>query len=164
MRNIAVLAIAAFVSSCSAPVVAKPPVYVIAGDIGGPMTVYQDRYTKWAAEKASVRIDGECASGCTLVLSKKYNLKVCATDKANIQFHMPYFLEAQGKYLLATDYFKAKSVVAWYDDWIYQMPSSISNVLLAAGVPSVYKGDKASDMRGWAAPAIYRHVTKCKPE
>ena len=67
-----------------APVAIKPapPPVVIRKDFGGVLRVYLERYKE--LENTRIIVDGECNSGCTLVLM---NRNVCATDRAFFYFH-----------------------------------------------------------------------------
>lgn len=158
LRALAILIALSLVSTVNAQ-----PVHTILQDGGGETAVYEAKYAQWARDKARVIIDGECASACTLVMSTRYKLDVCATDKAELLFHKPFYTDINDrKKLLDTPYYRAKAEVDWYERFVDVMPASIANVLMVAPIPSVYKGAKASDMQGWRAPHIFRHVKKCE--
>jgi hypothetical protein len=64
----------------------KPgPAIVIAGDRGGVMRDYYERYRAQVAAGSTFRIDGRCASACTLVLG--WSDLVCITKRAVLGFH-----------------------------------------------------------------------------
>jgi hypothetical protein len=64
----------------------KPgPAIVIAGDRGGVMRDYYERYRAQVAVGSLFRIDGRCASACTLVLV--WPDRVCITGRAELGFH-----------------------------------------------------------------------------
>jgi len=58
---------------------------VIAGDNGGEIGAYITRYHALAASGATFRINGRCASACTIVLA--YADRVCVTKRAILGFH-----------------------------------------------------------------------------
>jgi hypothetical protein len=68
------------------PVKSKPgPTIVIAGDNGGVVRDYYDRYRAQVAAGSKFRIDGRCASACTAVLT--WPDRVCITKRAVLGFH-----------------------------------------------------------------------------
>src|SRR5215813_12798943 len=64
---------------------ARPKPIVIAGDNGGVLQVYYERYQTYVAAGATFRIDGRCRSACTLVLA--WTDRVCVTERAALGFH-----------------------------------------------------------------------------
>jgi len=64
---------------------ARPKPIVIAGDNGGVLQVYYERYQAYVAAGATFRIDGRCRSACTLVLA--WADRVCITERAALGFH-----------------------------------------------------------------------------
>jgi hypothetical protein len=64
---------------------ARPKPIVIAGDNGGALQVYYERYQTYVATGATFRIDGRCRSACTLVLA--WADRVCITERAALGFH-----------------------------------------------------------------------------
>ncbi|AGR47931.1 signal peptide protein [Sinorhizobium phage phiM7] len=160
MRFIAlILACSLFVGVAQA----EQMVYTIKKDGGGITTEYQAKYEQWSKQGAKVIIDGECASACTLVVSTKYNLDVCATDNAQLLFHKPFYITKinDKTLILRGTYYRKKSNSDWIRLFVDVMPSSIRKVFLTAPIPSVYDGDGQNDMRGWNAPKIFKHVKKC---
>jgi hypothetical protein len=63
----------------------RPKPIVIAGDNGGVLQVYYERYQTYVAAGATFRIDGRCRSACTLVLA--WADRVCVTERAALGFH-----------------------------------------------------------------------------
>lgn len=149
-------AVAAFIVST----VNAQPVYTIANDFGGKLDEYQHMYNGWSYEGAKVVIDGVCASACTVVLSTKYNLDICATERAEIMFHMPFKLDDKFE-IVDSKYYRALSIVLWQQIWLDQLPTSMAKVLEKSTIPSVYDGAKMADMLGWRAPDIFRHIKHC---
>jgi hypothetical protein len=64
---------------------ARPKPIVIAGDNGGVLRIYYERYRAEVAAGATFRIDGRCRSACTLVLA--WADRVCVTERAALGFH-----------------------------------------------------------------------------
>ena len=67
----AVLCVAASDPCGADDVSARPKPIVIAGDNGGVLQVYYERYQTYVAAGATFRIDGRCRSACTLVLRRR---------------------------------------------------------------------------------------------
>jgi len=61
-----------------------PPI-TITGDNGGWLQTYYLRFRAQVEKGATFRVDGRCASACTLVLA--YPDRVCATRRAVLGFH-----------------------------------------------------------------------------
>jgi hypothetical protein len=55
-------------------------------DMGGDLGLYEVRLGVYASLGIKVRIDGVCASACTILTRLPANL-VCATQKAELHFH-----------------------------------------------------------------------------
>jgi hypothetical protein len=66
-----------------APTRLKP--IAIASDNGGEIAAYIVKYRALAAAGSTFRIDGRCASACTVVLA--YSDRVCVTKRAVLGFH-----------------------------------------------------------------------------
>ena len=64
---------------------ARPKPIVIAGDNGGRLRDYYERYRTQVAAGATFRIDGRCRSACTIVLA--WADRVCVTERAALGFH-----------------------------------------------------------------------------
>jgi hypothetical protein len=69
----------------------------IAGDRGGRMGKYLDRYNAIRTSGETVMIDGLCSSACTMVLGAVSYDKICVTSHANLGFHAAYDLGTKGR-------------------------------------------------------------------
>ncbi len=69
----------------------------IAGDLGGTIGVYLDRYERLARTRETVMIDGVCASACTLVLAALPPERICVTPEASLRFHAAWDYDAAGR-------------------------------------------------------------------
>jgi hypothetical protein len=70
-------------SQATEPARRKP--IVIAGDNGGVLRDYYERYQDRVAAGATFRIEGRCRSACTVVLA--WADRVCVTERAALGFH-----------------------------------------------------------------------------
>jgi hypothetical protein len=94
MRTIlAWLLAAAFLAGATAP---SSATVRIAGDLGGTIGVYIDRYERLRAARETVEIDGVCASACTLVLASLPAERICVTDRASLGFHAAWDFDGDG--------------------------------------------------------------------
>lgn len=59
----------------------------IAGDRGGQIGTYVDKYQGLRNSGETVIIDGMCASACTIVLGVVPHNKICITPNARLGFH-----------------------------------------------------------------------------
>src|ERR1043166_1355190 len=62
-------------------------VKLIQDDLGGDVLHYEARYRRWAEEGARAKVDGLCASACTLVLGYLPADRICVTQRARFGFH-----------------------------------------------------------------------------
>jgi hypothetical protein len=69
----------------------------IAGDRGGRIGKYLDRYDVIRTSGETVIIDGLCLSACTMVLGTVSHDKICVTSHANLGFHAAYDLGTKGR-------------------------------------------------------------------
>jgi hypothetical protein len=60
---------------------------LIAGDAGGRIDRYIDKFETLRASGEQVVIDGPCLSACTLVLSAIPRDRICVTPRASLGFH-----------------------------------------------------------------------------
>jgi hypothetical protein len=63
----------------------------ISDDKGGFVYFYQQKWEKLAAQKDTVRIDGMCASACTLLTGYFPRKDICVTPNAALGFHAGTF-------------------------------------------------------------------------
>ena len=70
----------------SSPVAASTT-HVIADDPGGILVAFIAKYWQWHEAGDQVRIEGGCASACTLVLAFIESDHLCATRNAEFGFH-----------------------------------------------------------------------------
>jgi hypothetical protein len=69
----------------------------IAGDQGGQIERYVDRYEQLRASGQRIVIDGLCASACTIVLATIHHDKICVTPNASLAFHAAWDFGARGR-------------------------------------------------------------------
>lgn len=69
----------------------------IAGDRGGQIGQYLDKYSQLRASGQAVMIDGLCASACTIVLAAIAHDKICVTSNATLGFHAAFDFAGNGR-------------------------------------------------------------------
>ena len=69
----------------------------IAGDRGGRIGTYVDKYQGLRSSGENVIIDGLCASACTIVLGALPHDRICVTSHANLGFHAAWDFGANGR-------------------------------------------------------------------
>jgi hypothetical protein len=69
----------------------------IAGDRGGHIGKYIDRFAALRTSGETVIIDGPCLSACTMVLGDIPHDKICVTSHANLGFHAAYDPDTKGR-------------------------------------------------------------------
>lgn len=68
---------------------APAPIVVVEQDLGGPIYDYRARVSEYRGRKVSVRIEGDCASACTLLTALPAS-RVCVGPEARLAFHQAY--------------------------------------------------------------------------
>lgn len=68
---------------------APAPVVIVHQDFGGRLYDYQARVDEYRGRKVMVRIEGDCASACTL-LTALPRQHVCVGPEARLAFHQAY--------------------------------------------------------------------------
>lgn len=69
-----------------APVASRAETVVVRDDMGGDLGLYEVRLGVYRSLGIKVRIDGACASACT-ILTQLPPDQVCATERAELLFH-----------------------------------------------------------------------------
>lgn len=69
----------------------------IAGDRGGRIGTYVDRFDELRSSGQQVVIDGLCASACTIVLGAIPHDRICVTSRAKLGFHAAWDFAADGR-------------------------------------------------------------------
>lgn len=69
----------------------------IAGDRGGRIGTYVDKYQDLRNSGEAVIIDGLCASACTIVLGAIPHSRICVTSHAALGFHAAWDFGANGR-------------------------------------------------------------------
>lgn len=69
----------------------------IAGDRGGRIGNYVNKFQRLRSSGESVIIDGLCASACTLVLAAVPHNRICVTSRATLGFHAAYDFGRNGQ-------------------------------------------------------------------
>ena len=69
----------------------------IAGDRGGRIGTYVDKYQDLRNSGETVIIDGLCASACTIVLGAIPRDRICVTSHATLGFHAAWDFGANGR-------------------------------------------------------------------
>ncbi|MCL2715203.1 MAG: hypothetical protein FWD68_11615 [Alphaproteobacteria bacterium] len=69
----------------------------IAGDRGGRIGTYFDKYQHLRSSGEMVVIDGLCASACTIVLGTIPSNRICVTSHATLAFHAAWDMGRNGR-------------------------------------------------------------------
>lgn len=77
---------AVLVLALSVPAASHAETIVVGDDMGGDVGLYEIRLGVYRSLGIKVRIDGACASACTILTRLPAN-QVCATDRGRLLFH-----------------------------------------------------------------------------
>jgi hypothetical protein len=120
--------------------------FIIRDDPGGNVSEFVQSLMYAKNKGYKFKIDGYCASACTLILAKPLKLDICVTPKASFMFHQPFAVGPDRKpyhsipYIIGTQQMWENLFYANYPDWVKKLIDA------NGGVPNVYKGAKMSDM------------------
>lgn len=119
--------------------------YVINNDNGGVLVEYKQVASANIDKISKVEIRGMCASACIVWLFTEYNYDICITEGANIGLHKPYSITNISKEILYDWKYQMSSALAWQAMEI-SLPVKLQEVINKVYIPSVYNGDKPSDI------------------
>ena len=88
----------------------------------------------------ALKVSGYCASACTLLLSKDYDLDVCVMPDVKFGFHQPFAMDGLGR-IHYTIPFIVQAEKIWKEDFYKKYPDWVQKKIdNNGGVPAVYKG------------------------
>lgn len=87
----------------------------ITNDRGGQIGEYMEYFARVSRSGETVKIDGDCLSACTLVLTFIPKNRVCVTEKARLGFHAAWRPNENGRPVISA----FASAVLW---GLYQTP------------------------------------------
>jgi hypothetical protein len=115
--------------------------YTIKDDAGGFVRSYQDAIKYMGDNHMALRLDGKCASACTLILSTVANLDICVTPNAIFRFHQAYISTPMGPEYTVEAIVSGEK--AWREQMLAVYPKWVGALIdKAGGVPSVYTTGK----------------------
>lgn len=127
------------------PVAPAADRYIIKDDPGGSVSDFVESLLYAKQKGMKFKIDGYCASACTLILATPLKLDVCVTPKASFMFHQPYAMVGRDVYYSIPAVVRAQAL--WDNLFESNYPAWVKKLIKAnGGVPNVYKGAKTSDM------------------
>ena len=115
----------------------------IAGDRGGRIGTYIDKYEGVRNSGETVVIDGLCASACTIVLGTVPHERICVTSNAKLGFHAAWDRSDNGR--VVTNREATKMLYAMYPPpvkrWIAQRGGLTPNMIFLRGrqLQAMYK-------------------------
>lgn len=115
----------------------------IAGDRGGRIGTYVDKYEGLRTSGETVIIDGLCASACTIVLGAVPSERICVTSNATLGFHAAWDLGHNGR--TVTNREATRMLYAMYPApvkrWITQRGGLTPNMIFLRGkqLQALYK-------------------------
>jgi hypothetical protein len=113
------------------------------------------------AENIGVKLDGMCASACTLVVSTDFNLDVCVTPQAILGIHHPFMMGPDGDIGYTAPAVAGASQV-WSEVFYKKYPKWLQSYLDGhGGAPDVYKGAEPSDLLRVPFDELSKHMGVC---
>ena len=137
---------------------------VIRDDPGGSLKQFLEALQYAKNNNMKFKVDGMCASACTLILDKDRALDVCVTDNAVFGIHHPFLVQFNGitfdisysipAVIMADETWKNLFLKS-YPDWVVQL------IERNGGAPSVYEGNKPSDLFKVDSLLIGDRIKRC---
>jgi len=137
--------------------------YIIKDDVGGDVAEFKQAVDYFKREKLALKIDGYCASACTLILDKNAKIDICVTPKALFLIHSPYALVNTPNGPKPT--FSVLSIAGadkiLKSDFLAVYPEWLTDYLKGKRMPSVAMGDSPSDMIKVDFETASKHIPVC---
>jgi len=143
-----------------------PPVtktrLVIKNDGGGELNKYIQSFAALKNENIAVKVDGMCASACTLVSSEIFSLDWCVTPNAVLGIHHPFALDQGGEIVYSVPA-AVQSYKIWSEVFYQKYPQWLRKFIDdKGGAPDVYNGAETSDILEVPFDELSKHVGVCK--
>lgn len=138
--------------------------YEIVDDGGGSVDEFKEALRMIKTQKMGVKIDGYCASACTMLLNKEYGIDVCVTPSAKLMIHKPFLVQysVTGYKIIKTLPSILKSEQIYQKDFYQQWPQWLkTEVDRGGGAPTVYTGKQPSDMLTVGFDTLKKNMTVC---
>jgi hypothetical protein len=134
---------------------------VIKDDPGGNLGTYYKALTILKAQNVGVKLDGMCASACTLIASTDFNMDVCVTPAAVLGIHHPFMMGPDGDIGYTVPAISGAGQV-WSEVFYKKYPSWLQKLIdNDNGAPDVYKGNAPSDLLRVDYNELSKHYKVC---
>jgi hypothetical protein len=134
--------------------------YTVKNDGGGGVDDFESAIAYMVANNMQVRVDGYCASACTLLLAHK-DLTICVTSNAVFMFHQPYASKDDEVSFKVTHVVGAEQI--WKLQFFKAYPDWVQAAINAnGGVPSVYTTGSTQDTFDMDIEKLVRYMNVCK--
>ena len=135
--------------------------YIIKDDPGGSVSEFIQALQYAKTKGYKFKIDGYCASACTLILAVPLKLDVCVTPKASFMFHQPFAMDGYGRIWYSIP-FVIQAQAMWDNLFYRNYPEFVRKAIdKNGGVPNVYKGAKPSDMFKMGYEELKKDIPTC---
>ena len=135
--------------------------YIIKDDPGGSVSDFIQALQYAKTKGYKFKIDGYCASACTLILATPLKLDVCVTPKASFMFHQPFAMDGYGRIWHSIP-FVVQAQAMWDNLFYKNYPEFVRKAIdKNGGVPNVYKGAKPSDMFKMGYEELKKDLPTC---
>lgn len=138
--------------------------FTIENDPGGIVQEFQEAI-KWMKESGNgIRLNGFCASACTLLMDESLEMDICVTEKASLGIHKPYMARA-GFFIVRTIPAIYRSELLWQKEFYKKYPNWLQEFIdNNGGAPSVYTGSATTDILTVGYDILRQHFPICKKE
>jgi len=135
---------------------------VVKDDPGGRLDEYYTSLVNLKKAGLGVKLDGLCASACTMIVNTDLNINVCVTQNASLGIHHPFMMSSEGEIGYSIPAI-VKSGQVWsevfykkYPDWLRKFIDDNN------GAPDVYLGAAPSDMLRVPFNELSKHMAVCQ--
>jgi len=135
--------------------------YTIENDPGGVVQEFQEAIKMMKQSGNGVRLNGYCASACTLLMDESLKMDVCVTERAELRIHKPFKVRL-GFHIVRTIPAIYGSEKIWLSEFYYKFPKWLQKYIEEnGGAPSVYTGSSPSDMLVVGYDTLRQHFSTC---
>lgn len=138
----------------------ESPRLIVRDDGGGAVDQFKSALRYAQKEHLKIRLEGYCASACTLLFSTDFDLDVCITPDVRLGIHSPYWSNGIGVSYRLIHTIGAEKL--WREEFYSKYPQRIQTMIdIRGGAPSVNRGAATSDLLWLSYPELKSILKTC---
>jgi len=135
--------------------------YTIRDDPGGRLDEYNQSIVELKKSNSGIRLDGMCASACTMMVFPEFGLDICTTSNGSLGIHHPFMMSPDNQIGYSIPAIK-KAQEVWSEVFYKKYPQWLQKYIDDnGGAPDVYTGAQPSDMLRVPFTELSKHMEIC---